>query len=60
LLFVAPSVWQMLRGSNILFTGILSVVFLKRRLYAYSWIGMARRRRRTEIVGISLTIAWRL
>jgi drug/metabolite transporter (DMT)-like permease len=34
------SVFQMLRGSVILFTGIFSVVFLGRKLYAFHWIGM--------------------
>jgi drug/metabolite transporter (DMT)-like permease len=30
----------MLRGSVVVFTGILSVVFLKRRLRLYHWLGM--------------------
>eukprot|EP00802_Teleaulax_amphioxeia_P014848 Tamp_14927.p1 GENE.Tamp_14927~~Tamp_14927.p1 ORF type:complete len:392 (+),score=75.51 Tamp_14927:266-1441(+) len=34
------SVFQMLRGSVVVFTGILSVVFLKRRLRLYHWLGM--------------------
>jgi len=41
LLWTLASVWQMLRGSIIVFTGILSIIFLKRKLYAYNWIGMA-------------------
>jgi drug/metabolite transporter (DMT)-like permease len=40
LLYVTGSVYQMLRGSNILFTGLLSWMFLKRKLYAFHWIGM--------------------
>lgn len=40
LLFTTASVWQMLRGSIILFTGILSVVFLKRKLEKFKWVGM--------------------
>jgi len=35
-----PSVFQMLRGSVVIFTGILSVVFLKRKLYAFHMCGM--------------------
>jgi drug/metabolite transporter (DMT)-like permease len=34
------SVFQMLRGSVVIFTGILSVVFLKRKLYVFHWLGM--------------------
>jgi len=31
----------MLRGSVVIFTGILSVIFLKRKLYLVHWLGMA-------------------
>jgi len=34
------SVFQMLRGSVVIFTGILSKVFLKRQLYPFQWLGM--------------------
>eukprot|EP01128_Nolandella_sp_AFSM9_P009779 TRINITY_DN640_c8_g1_i1.p1 TRINITY_DN640_c8_g1~~TRINITY_DN640_c8_g1_i1.p1 ORF type:complete len:398 (+),score=78.51 TRINITY_DN640_c8_g1_i1:134-1327(+) len=40
LLFVSGSVWQMVRGTIIVFTGILSVLFLKRKLYLHHWLGM--------------------
>lgn len=40
LLYVTASVWQMLRGSLIIFTGIFSRVFLKRKLRWYHWTGM--------------------
>jgi len=35
LVYCAPSIWQMLRGSIIIFTGLLSWIFLKRPLKAY-------------------------
>jgi len=35
LVYCAPSIWQMLRGSIILFTGLLSWIFLKRPLKPY-------------------------
>ena len=35
------SVFQMLRGSVVVFTGILSVAVLNRRLRGFHWIGMA-------------------
>ena len=37
LLFVAASIYQMTRGALILFVGIFSVIFLKRRLVLYQW-----------------------
>ena len=40
LLFVSASVSQLLRGGIIIFSGILSVLFLKRVLLPYRWIGM--------------------
>jgi len=49
LLFTTASVWQMLRGSIILFTGMLSVVFLKRKLDRFHYVGMA-----ITIVGITI------
>lgn len=41
LVIVDASVWQMLRGSIIVFTGILSVVFLKRKLKLFHWVGVS-------------------
>jgi drug/metabolite transporter (DMT)-like permease len=35
-----PSVFQMLRGSVVIFTGIMSVVFLGRKLWAFHMAGM--------------------
>ncbi|KAI9858781.1 MAG: hypothetical protein M1824_004201 [Vezdaea acicularis] len=37
LLFVAASIYQMTRGALVLFVGLFSVVFLKRRLHLYQW-----------------------
>lgn len=37
LLFVAASIYQMTRGALVLFVGVFSVVFLKRKLYLYHW-----------------------
>jgi drug/metabolite transporter (DMT)-like permease len=39
----------MLRGSIIIFTAIFSVVFLKRKVFAYQWLGIA-----VTVVGITL------
>lgn len=37
LLFVAASVYQMTRGALVLFVGLFSVIFLRRKLYLYQW-----------------------
>ena len=35
------SSFQMLRGALIIFTGLLSVAFLRRKIKSYQWIGIA-------------------
>jgi drug/metabolite transporter (DMT)-like permease len=40
LLWIPASIWQMMRGANIIFVGILSVIFLKARLGAHKWFGL--------------------
>ncbi|CAL8106967.1 unnamed protein product [Calicophoron daubneyi] len=40
LLFIDASIWQMIRGSLIIFAGLLSICFLKRRLYCFHWTGL--------------------
>ena len=40
LLFVAASIYQMTRGALVLFVGLFSVLFLKRRLALYQWLAL--------------------
>ncbi|KAF2183240.1 MFS general substrate transporter [Zopfia rhizophila CBS 207.26] len=40
LLFVAASIYQMTRGALVLFVGLFSVLFLKRRLGLYKWFSL--------------------
>ncbi|KAK1751918.1 hypothetical protein QBC47DRAFT_364258 [Echria macrotheca] len=40
LLLVAASIYQMTRGALVLFVGIFSVVFLRRRLHAFQWLSL--------------------
>lgn len=40
LLFVAASIYQMTRGALVLFVGLFSVVFLRRKLYFYQWLSL--------------------
>jgi len=40
LVFISASIWQMLRGSMIVFTAIISVPALGRKLHAFHWIGV--------------------
>jgi len=43
------SIFQMLRGSVMIFTGIFSVVFLKRKLGKHQWLGMV-----VVLIGLTL------
>ncbi|KAG9247833.1 hypothetical protein BJ878DRAFT_538915 [Calycina marina] len=49
LLFVVPSIYQMTRGALVLFVGIFSVVFLKRRLLMYQWLALV-----TVVLGVGI------
>jgi len=49
LLYTPVSIYQMTRGALVLFVGILSVVFLKRRLWLYQWLSLV-----TVMAGVSL------
>ena len=40
LLFVAASIYQMTRGALVLFVGVFSVIFLRRKLYVYHWCSL--------------------
>ncbi|KAF5395971.1 hypothetical protein PHET_11476 [Paragonimus heterotremus] len=40
LLYIDASVWQIMRGSLIIFAGVLSIVVLKRKLRCFHWTGM--------------------
>lgn len=41
MLYIQASVWQMLRGSSIIFAAMLSVICLKRKLHAWNYLGLA-------------------
>ncbi|KAH6919043.1 hypothetical protein BKA70DRAFT_40223 [Coprinopsis sp. MPI-PUGE-AT-0042] len=40
LLYTPVSIYQMTRGALVLFVGVFSVIFLKRRLWLYQWISL--------------------
>ena len=40
IIYVDASVWQMLRGSVIVFSSAFSILFLNRRMFAYNWFGV--------------------
>ncbi|KAF9993023.1 hypothetical protein BGZ80_008692 [Entomortierella chlamydospora] len=48
LIYCAASVYQMLRGALVIFTGLLSIIFLGRRLLAFEWFALF-----TIVVGIA-------
>lgn len=49
LLFVAASIYQMTRGALVLFVGLFSVLFLRRKLYLYQWLSLV-----IVVVGVGL------
>lgn len=53
LLFVPVSVYQMLRGALVLWVGIFSVIFLKRKLARAQWIALATVMAGVAVVGLS-------
>lgn len=53
LLYTTASIYQMLRGSIVLTTGILSFLFLRRTLYAFQWIALLIISIAIAIVGLS-------
>lgn len=53
LLFVAASIYQMTRGALVLFVGLFSVLFLRRKLYLYQWSALFVVVLGVAIVGLS-------
>jgi len=53
LLWVSASVWQMMRGTIIIFSGILSWLFLKRKMLPYRWLGICITASGLGVVGFS-------
>lgn len=49
LLFVAASIYQMTRGALVLFVGLFSVLFLRRKLYLYQWLALV-----VVVLGVAL------
>merc|ERR1719311_732618 len=41
LMYLSTSIWQMLRGSMIVFSALLSVPVLGRKLYCFHWLGIS-------------------
>ena len=50
------STFQMLRGTLVLFAGLLTIVLLKRRLHTHHWLGMALIVAGAALVGASSVI----
>ncbi|KAF9500363.1 hypothetical protein BDN71DRAFT_1585891 [Pleurotus eryngii] len=53
LLYTPVSIYQMTRGALVLFVGILSVVFLHRRLWLYQWVSLITVMTGVCLVGLS-------
>lgn len=57
LLMVAASIYQMTRGALVLFVGLFSVVFLRRKLHAFQWISLVGVVLGVAIVGLAGAIS---
>ncbi|KAJ7632450.1 hypothetical protein FB45DRAFT_1057537 [Roridomyces roridus] len=53
LLYTPVSIYQMSRGALVLFVGVLSVTFLRRRLWLYQWISLLVVMAGVALVGFS-------
>lgn len=53
LLLVAASIYQMTRGALVLFVGLFSVVFLKRKLHLFQWLSLVGVMAGVAIVGLA-------
>ena len=53
LLYTPVSIFQMTRGALVLFVGILSVLFLRRRLHLYQWLALIIVMGGVAVVGLS-------
>ncbi|KAG9232253.1 hypothetical protein BJ875DRAFT_443344 [Amylocarpus encephaloides] len=49
LLFVEPSIYQMTRGALVLFVGLFSVLFLRRKLHFFQWFALV-----TVVAGVAI------
>jgi len=49
LLFVVPSIYQMTRGALVLFVGLFSVIFLRRKLHLFQWFALV-----TVVLGVGI------
>ncbi|KAL1857683.1 hypothetical protein Daus18300_010203 [Diaporthe australafricana] len=53
LLLVAASIYQMTRGALVLFVGLFSVLFLKRRLHLFQWVSLVGVVTGVAVVGLA-------
>lgn len=53
LLLVAASIYQMTRGALVLFVGLFSVIFLRRRLHLFQWLALVGVVTGVAIVGLA-------
>ncbi|KAK0646465.1 hypothetical protein B0T16DRAFT_329371 [Cercophora newfieldiana] len=53
LLLVAASIYQMTRGALVLFVGLFSVVFLRRKLHLFQWLSLVGVMTGVAVVGLA-------
>ena len=57
LLYLPPSVWQMTRGSILLFTALFAIFYRKKKLHAIDWVGVCTTILGIIVVGISSVLS---
>lgn len=53
LIYINVSIFQMLRGSMVVFSTILSIIFLKKKIKSYEWIGISMSVAALIMIGIA-------
>ncbi|KZT56690.1 hypothetical protein CALCODRAFT_483817 [Calocera cornea HHB12733] len=57
LLYTPVSIYQMTRGALVLWVGLFSVLFLRRRLWAYQWVALITVMGGVSVVGVAGSLA---
>ncbi|KAF8319421.1 hypothetical protein DL93DRAFT_2075093 [Clavulina sp. PMI_390] len=57
LLYTPVSIYQMTRGALVLWVGLFSVMFLRRKLYLYQWLSLVTVMAGVSVVGLSGSLA---
>jgi len=51
--WIPSSIWQMLRGAMVVFSALLSIAFLNKKLYLFNWVGILSVMSALALVGVA-------